>query len=685
MSGAIAFATNASAAALFAALILWRLRSGVRLPAQQLMLAGFALTACWAWLGAIAPDSALTQLAETFRNFTWLALLHSLSGGREAVERQRGVRLVYGAVGAVLGLQMVADLLPLATGIEPTLAATAALLRITAAAGLLVLVHNLYGQADTASRSGIAMAMLALVATWGYDLNLYTLAYLDPASSIGLADWRGIMTLLTAPLFAIGAGRADGWRIRLSRAATFQSLSLLAICAYFATMTILATALRGTGFDWSRPILVAMLAAMTVAAMVLLPSHRARGWAKVKLAKHLFEHRYDYRTEWLRFADTIGRSGSDVAPLGERLVKAFADILDSPGGLLLVADDQGQIEQAAVWNWNGAGFTPDGLDVARWAELEREPQILDFDALRRGDQRGGSALPVPPWLDDDSAWCGVPLVHGGRLIGLVMLTSPEFRRGLDWEDFDLLKTAGRQAASSLAEAHGQQALAQAQRFDEFNRRFAFILHDVKNLVSQLSLVARNAERHADNPEFRTDMIATLRSSVGKMTDLLARLTPASDQRPAKLEPTPLRPLVAALVAARRASHDVTLSGDGNHWVFADPLLLEQAIDHLLQNAVDASAPSQGVKVRMGGDGHEVTIAIVDQGPGMDSDFIRTRLFQPFASTKDGGFGVGAFEARSLVAAMGGRLSVDSRPGKGSRFTIHMAETQPAAAQSRKRA
>ncbi len=529
------------------------------------------------------------------------------------------------------------------------------------------------------------MAMLALVATWGYDLNLYTLAYLDPASSIGLADWRGVLVALTAPLFAIGAGRADGWRIHLSRAATFQSLSLLAICAYFAMMTILATALRGSGLDWSRPILVTMLSVMTVAAMVLLPSQRARGWVKVKLAKHLFEHRYDYRTEWLRFADTIGRSGSDVAPLGERLVKAFADILDSPGGMLLVADDQGQIEQAAVWNWNGAGFAPDGLDQARWAELEREPKILDYDALRRGELRGGSTLPVPQWLDDGDAWCGVPLVHGGRLIGLVLLASPDFRRTLDWEDFDLLKTAGRQAASSLAEAHGQQALAQAQRFDEFNRRFAFIVHDVKNLVSQLSLVARNAERHADNPEFRADMIATLRGSVGKMTDLLARLVPAPDQRAAKLEPTPMRPLVAALVAARRASHDVTLSGDGNHWVFADPLLLEQAIGHLLQNAVDASAPSQGVKVRMGGDGNEVTIAIVDQGSGMDSEFIRTRLFQPFASTKQGGFGVGAFEARSLVAAMGGRLTVDSRPGKGSRFTIHLPESQPLAEPKRKRA
>ena len=357
MDSWIAFPAQAAAALLFLALIGWRLKAGVRLPAQRLMLAGFALTACWSWLGAIAPGAALTNLAETFRNLTWLALLHSLTGGSESVERQRGVRLVYGAVGAVLGLQLLLDLLPLALGAEPNMAVTATLLRITAAAGLLVLIHNLYGQADAASRTAIGTTLLALVATWGYDLNLYTLDYLEPTGSVVLAEWRGVMIALTAPLFAIGAGRADGWKIRLSRAATFQSLSLLAICAYFATMTILATALRGTGFDWSRAMLVAMLSVMTVGAMVLLPSQRARGWARVKLAKHLFEHRYDYRSEWLRFADTLGRSGSDVAPLGERLVKAFADILDCPGGLLLEVDERGDIGQGAAWQWSGPGYS----------------------------------------------------------------------------------------------------------------------------------------------------------------------------------------------------------------------------------------------------------------------------------------------------------------------------------------
>src|SRR4029453_18314233 len=421
------FWSHAIAAALVVSLILWRLHIGIRHTAQRLMLAGFALTACWAWLSAITPASQLPLFAETMRNLIWIGVLHSLSSGGEG-ERQHGVRWVYAAVAAVLGLQLVVDLLPILLGPHTagtTVTATATILRITAAAGSLVLVHNLYGQAAPVSRAAIGTAMLALVATWGYDLNLYTLYYLDPEAARGLFDWRGAVITLTAPLFALGASREDGWKMRLSRAATFQSLSLLAICGYFAVMTILATALRGTGWDWSRALLILVLSAMTLAAMVLLPSAKARSWAKVKLAKHLFEHRYDYRAEWLRFADTIGRSGPDAPPLGERLGKAFADIVDSPGGLLLVADENGVILEGADWNWEGRPFTSDPSDGPRWRGLEAKPLILDIDALRQGSLKGGSDLPLPEWMvTDETAWAGVPLVHNDRLVGLVLLAAP---------------------------------------------------------------------------------------------------------------------------------------------------------------------------------------------------------------------------------------------------------------------
>jgi putative PEP-CTERM system histidine kinase len=231
----------------------------------------------------------------------------------------------------------------------------------------------------------------------------------------------------------------------------------------------------------------------------------------------------------------------------------------------------------------------------------------------------------------------------------------------------------------LAEALGQEALSEAQRFEEFNRRFAFILHDIKNLVSQLSLLARNAERHADNPDFRADMVATLKSSVGKMNELLARLSPQASGRVERVEAQPLRPILLAAAAGKRRDREVSLLGDTGTEAVVDANALEQAIGHLLQNALDASS-GEPVTIRVDNEGGAVSIAISDKGVGMDGDFIRNRLFQPFASTKPGGFGIGAFEARSLVTAMGGRISVDSRPGRGTTFTILLLPAAGAAAE-----
>ena len=682
MQALIAFWSHALCAAAFLGLLIWRLSSS-RQQDQRLLLAGFAVTSCWAWLNAILPGDPLTAYAETARNLVWIGLIYSLSAA--SGERQHGVRLVYGAVAAVLGFQLVVTSLRYFIPVG-AIEDTAVLLRITAAAGLLVLVHNLYGQASPGSRSSIRLAMLALSLTWSYDLNLYTIAYLDSRLAPGLIDGRGFVVAATAPMFALAANR-EGWKIRLSRAATFQSLSLLAICAYFAVMAILATALRGTSVEWSRSLLVGLLAAMTVAAMVLLPNSKARSWAKVKITKHLFEHRYDYRTEWLRFTSTVGITGADVAPLGERVIKAFADILEAPGGLLLSRDPSGAIATASSWNWPGKHPPTGELDRVRefWSALESTGRIIELDGLRNGWASPADCVSLPPqWmLEERRAWIGVPLIHGDRLFGLILLAAPDYRRVLDWEDFDLLRTAGRQAASSLAEAHGQEALSNAQRFEEFNRRFAFILHDIKNLVSQLSLLSRNAERHSDNPEFRADMVATLRSSVGKMNELLARLSPQAQSRPHRCEPQPLRTILSDAIASKRRDHEVKLLGDARLWAVVDALALEQAVGHLIQNAVEASSAEAPITVRVAAAGDEVRITIADHGTGMDGDFVRNRLFQPFASTKPDGFGIGSFEARSLVAAMGGRLVVDSTPGVGSEFSIYLPAAEQAAQPQRK--
>jgi len=682
MSPLISFWSHALAATMFASLLVWRLFAGARQPGHRLLLGAFALTCCWAWISAIEPSGTLASFAETARNLVWVGLLYSLYASSEG--RQQGVRLVYAAVSAVLGMEFVTTTL-LYLGPSPAVEQTARILGITAAAGSLVLVHNLYGQAAPSSRPNIRFAMLALALSWAYDLNFYTVSYIDPASALGLAEWRGLAIALTGPLFALAARHEDDWRIRLSRAATFQSLSLLAICAYFAVMAVLATVLRGAEGDWLRAFSAAVLGVMVVAAMVLVPSPRARSWAKVKIAKHFFEHRYDYRTEWLRFTETLGGSGAEARPLGERVIKAFADVLDAPGGLLLERDSNDAFVTAAEWNWLGQRLSETDSQSGKefWNSLGTSARILELDPTRNG--WGAKDGPdVPRWIVDEAdAWVGVPLIHKERAVGFVLLAAPDYRRPLDWEDFDLLRTAGQQAASSLAEAQGQRALSNAQRFEEFNRRFAFILHDIKNLVSQLSVLTRNAERHADNAEFRADMIATLKSSIGKMNDLLARLSPQAGARSHNAVAQPLREIIAGAIAARRAFHPVNLLGDCGEWAAVDAVGLEQALGHVLQNAIDASPRLEPVTVRVDRTDDEVTIAVTDKGSGMDADFIRSRLFQPFVSTKESGFGIGAFEARSLIDAMGGRITVESRPQQGTQFIIHLPAAEAPPEQQRK--
>ncbi len=454
-------------------------------------------------------------------------------------------------------------------------------------------------------------------------------------------------------------------RLSPSRAVAFVAVAIGAGATYFLAVVGASTLLHAQGGIAAAVTLFILPLLSAVAAAALLPARRTRAWVNVMLAKHLFAHRYDYRAEWLRFTDTLGRPGEKPAPLEERVVQAIAEMVGASGGLLLLPEPSGLVARAG---WHFASERQHASPT--FATMLASGRIVDVDALRRIDADTKEAAAVPEWIfAHPEAWAVVPLIHFDRLAGAVLLERPLIARAPDWEDFDLLRVAGRQVASYLAEAQGQEALSEAQHFDEFNRRFAFIMHDIKNLVSQLSLVARNAERHADNPEFRKDMIVTLNASTARMNDLLAKLSQHNKARPEEPRAIGVASVVNAVAAAKRATHPVVVSGNPALLAVVDPARLEAALVHLVQNAIDASAPADPVTIAMVREDDETGIEVTDTGAGMTPEFVAGQLFRPFASTKDNGFGIGAYEARALVAAMGGRIAVKSAPGEGSRFTI----------------
>ncbi|MBS0477790.1 MAG: PEP-CTERM system histidine kinase PrsK [Proteobacteria bacterium] len=657
---------HAVAALLFATLALSQLRTGVVSLPRTAFLAALGLTALWALaMSGIGSGDMVTWVAESLRNLGWLGFMFALLR-RDTARRGGAVTTIYGVVAlvAIAGIALSVFQASAGSHIAGAVSSARVVLRMMVAVGALVLVNHLYSMVAPVARGGIRMAVVALATMWLADLALYAIAYLNGEWPQEVIAARGIVMAATVPMLAIAVHRNGDWTLNISRTVTWQSLTLVGMTIYAMATVLAVSAIQTFGGSYTRVAQTAFVFGSAAALLTLLSSPTVKAWLRVMVAKHLFRHRYDYRAEWARFTETLGTPGESAPPLEERIVKAVADLTDSPAGLLLVADS-GALSLGTGWQWQGeAPASVAGEALARF--LADGAHIVELDAVRGGHGPREELAAVPQWMiDHHAAWAVVPLVHVDTLIGAILLARPPIDRSLDWEDFDLLRIAGRQVASYLAEARAHEQLADARRFDEFNRRFAFILHDVKNLVSQLTLVARNAERHAANPDFRADMIATLRDSAGKMNDLLARLSQHHSVRADAPQAVELMPLAQRVAKARGGSHPVIVSGDRGALAVADAGRLEQALGHLIQNAVEASAGGEPITVTVGG----ASIEVADRGAGMTAAFVRDHLFRPFVSTKHGGFGIGAFEARQVIQAMGGTLDVVSREGEGATFTI----------------
>lgn len=628
-----------------------------------------ALTGTLLWLVAeigAGWSSPPALLAESARNLGWLWFMASIAGERGDRGRLSAVGWIYVCLS---GLTMVSGVIGWWLPESPEAAQLLAPLRMLFAIGALVLLHNLYDAARPEERRQLSLPVAALTAMWAYDLNLYAIAYLsrEPAGLMEMV--RPAAALVLFALFGLAALRPAGQGVRLSRPVAFRSLALVGIAGWLLLLALVAALASATGSRFGFGAQVAVLLTGVLAGLAMLVSSRLRASLRVWISKHFFEHRYDYRSEWLRFTSTLNRPEARREPLDVRIVKAIADVVESGGGALVTEDDA-DVAFGALWP-DGAMSLPDEARMSalfEWAEQSQ--RIIQFDELRAGRGLPGEAAVVPQWLlEDQRLWAAVPLIHHDRLVGIVLLLRPAVDRALDWEDFDLLKVCGQQAASYLAEARGSEALLESRRFEEFHRRFAFVMHDVKNLASQLGLLARNIERHGDNPAFREDMIATVRLSADRLGSLIARLSEQDRVRLGEVGPVDAVALARRLADQRGALHPVAVAGDAQLWVEADADLLERLLGHLIQNAIDASATGAPVTIRLRGDGGSGHIDVEDRGAGMSSEFIRNSLFRPFVSTKDGGFGIGAFQARQFAEAMGGQLTVSSREGEGSTFRL----------------
>ena len=408
------------------------------------------------------------------------------------------------------------------------------------------------------------------------------------------------------------------------------------------------------------------LALVFLIALALSRSFRAR--LRVLLGKHFFSYRYDYREEWLKFTQTLS-SQSAPGETGLNVIRGLAEMLESPAGMLwLRRPDEQMYRQVARWNLPQISQT-EPVDSALLAFMQRSGWVVNLEEYRNAPERYDN-LALPDWLQGQpQAWLLVPLWLGQDLLGFVVLGSPRTRMDVNWEVTDLLKTAGRQAASFLAQMQSTEALLEARKFEAFSRMSAFVVHDLKNIVTQLSLMVKNAKRLSHNPEFQADMLMTVENSLERMRQLMLQLREGAAPGGAAVG-VDLGQVAQGLAASvARRGRELELDIQPRVATRGHEERLERVMGHLVNNALDATESPQRVWLKIDRFGSHARVEVGDNGMGMSESFVQERLFKPFQTTKEAGMGIGAYESFQYVQELGGKVSVDSKEGEGTVVTL----------------
>lgn len=608
-------------------------------------------------------------LAEVLRDGAWLVVLTSVAQGTSP----RALRIAVNALWIAMTLAMLC-----AVTLVPMQDQREVLQQIYVRGGLvtalaaLVLIEQFYRNAPL--RSGLKYFVLGVGGLFAYNLFLYSQAELF--QGIDLVSWqaRGVVLVPLAACVAIAVRRQPQWSLDVfvSRHVVFYTTGVVAIGGYLIAMAIGGYYVRSLGGHWGELFRAMFLLAAAAGLLWLTFSTAIRRRVRVFLSKHFYRNKYDYRVEWLRFIETL--SSADEGNVRRTALRAVAQIFDSPGGVLYLLEEGGR-RFAPVDAWpidlrDVPAVEPVRASAGMTEFIERRKWIVDLAEYRASPDVYGN-VELPDWLIADARWRIVsPIFSLNRLVGFFVLFSPPPPFELTFEDRDLLNTAGRHVATLLAQQEADQKLAESRQFEAYNRLTAFMMHDLKNSVAQLSLIVKNADRHKHNPEFIDDTISTVANTAERVSKLIEHLRGMQRSAPRVVDLTEVVQSAAERCSTRKPAPRVAVTIDDRAAIAADPDRLAMVLEHVIRNAQDATAENGNITVDLKRDDMQAVVTIEDTGSGMDAEFIRERLFRPFDSTKGAkGMGIGAYQVREYVRMIGGDVEVRSRVGGGTRFSI----------------
>jgi len=658
-----------------------------------------AATSLWAVLGlTTALGFATFEPAYVFADFLRsIALLvivdhahRRLTGSTDAARRGRLGRILIPVAG-ILGLALGA----LSWSGHPDATFWGLIGHVGLAVAGLFLLENLLQASRPDALWSTKHLLIGAGTIFAFDLFYFTDALLLLRVDDTLRAALPIIATLAFPLILISARRLYDVKIDLpvSRGLMVGTTALFTSGIYILSVAAIAYLIRGLGWSWGPTLQLVFLFGAAMVLVVLLASTSLRHGGRRFIERNLFTFAYDYRREWLRLVESMAGgpvdSGQDDLPLNQRALKATAALMDADGGVLFMRH-AGSLAYKTSWNIALDGQTASAPPASLLDTLSPAHPALVFDDPRTCPTELVDQASVKAWLSAfRDPWIALALIARNEVVGLALVTCPRMRRRLTFEDLDLLAIFAHQLGSYLAVEELAHHVAETEHFERMSKHVTFVAHDLKNVISQLSLVLQQAKDHAHDPAFVSDTFLTIGDAVERMKRLMQKVQDGAS--PPALEPVDLSALVRNARAFGRVDD---LDEQVDHVIVeAETGNLRTLLDHLIDNARDACEPNKASSTSHEDGAPDVALIlreqdgfalleIIDRGVGMSPDFIETTLFKPFASTKKAGFGIGMYQCRDWVERWQGRLDVDSELGQGTTIRLFLPRLQENGAASR---
>ncbi|MTI98621.1 MAG: PEP-CTERM system histidine kinase PrsK [Marinobacter adhaerens] len=641
-----------------------------------------AMSAAWAFALVSQglwghPGFNVRYLIELVRDATWIYLLFVLLKDGLRENRITGkVKQLLGATAAILLFILISiGLIEHFGGVDIATGKVKLLGQIGLSLLGLSLVEQIWRNSPSFGRSSIKYICIGIATIFAFDFFMYSDALLFGHVADSFWNARGFVNALLTPLFAINVinTRKQPVDFQLSRSAVFHAGTLVFAGGYLLFLALGGYYVRVLGGSWGDALQVLFFTISMVFLTTLLLSRRIRSKLMVLISQNFFDYKYDYREEWLKMTRELADL-SDDPPLPQRIIRILAGLVESNAGAIwLIGEQDAYVLKAAV-NLSTPKYTMIDGDSELVRLFRDREWIVDLHEYQV-DPVSYNLLEIPDAIaKTPDGWLIIPLYLGNELYGMALVGNPYARVELNWENFDLIKVVARQTCNLLAQADAQNRLSRAMQFEALSKASAFMVHDLKTVIAQLSLLVKNAPKHRNNPAFIDDMINTTDHAVRKMSNLVDHIRKPTAENESELSTVNLTELVTQLIAQHqhRAPLPRLEGATPSAIIKADAEQLRSVLGHLVRNAQDATPPDGEIVLTLKIAKGNVVLFIQDTGCGMTEEFINSQLFKPFESTKGlTGMGIGAYQAREYIQRLGGNIDVTSEPDVGSCFSVRI--------------